>query len=172
MLPLEKSLSGAKKSIVSSTGPKTLKELEGKIASAKRDSQLVLAQADVDLIVSRAKQASKRGQYELEVNRLKQVQDNLKKCSIFAPHDGVVAAVGRMPLNKGSQVRPRQVVLILIPRLHLFGALLAAATMGGALFTHATRIGWSGNAAAEMWPLALVTFAAAVLVAVIRFQRR
>ena len=47
-----------------------------------------------------------------------------------------------------------------------------AATMGGALFTHATRIGWSGNAAAEMWPLALIALVAAATVVVVRILRR
>jgi hypothetical protein len=44
--------------------------------------------------------------------------------------------------------------------------------MGGALFTHATKIGWSGNPAAKMWPLALVALAAASSVAVFRYLRR
>jgi hypothetical protein len=48
-------------------------------------------------------------------------------------------------------------------------AQIAVATMGGALFSHATRIGWSGNAAAEMWPLALVGFVAASWVVVVRY---
>lgn len=60
-------------------------------------------------------------------------------------------------------------VLILIPRKHFWGALLAALTMGGALFSHATKIGWSGNPAAEMWPMALLVLAGALFVA---FGRR
>ncbi len=69
---------------------------------------------------------------------------------------GVITAIGLIELSAA--------VLILIPGKHALGALLAAATMGGALFSHATKIGWSGNAAAEMWPMALVVLAAALLV--------
>ena len=40
--------------------------------------------------------------------------------------------------------------------------------MLGALFTHGTTIGFSGNAAAEMWPLALVVLAASSFVLIRR----
>ena len=62
--------------------------------------------------------------------------------------------------------------LILIPRLRSIGGLLAIGTMGGALFTHATKIGWSGNAAAEMWPLALIALVAASSVVALWCLRR
>jgi uncharacterized membrane protein YphA (DoxX/SURF4 family) len=77
---------------------------------------------------------------------------------------GVITLIGLVELTAAT--------MILIPRLHLVGALLAAATMGGALFTHATKIGWSGNPAADMWPLALVALAAASSVALFRYLRR
>jgi hypothetical protein len=76
---------------------------------------------------------------------------------------GVVTAIGLVELMAA--------VLILIPRRHLYGALMAAAAMGGALFSHATKIGWSGNAAAEMWPMALVVLTAAIFVAAGRRRR-
>ncbi len=76
---------------------------------------------------------------------------------------GVVTVIGLAELAAA--------VLILIPRRHLYGALLAAAAMLGALFSHATRIGWSGNAAAEMWPMALAVLAAAVFVIIGRRAR-
>jgi hypothetical protein len=76
---------------------------------------------------------------------------------------GIIVLIGLVELTAAT--------LILIPRRHLLGGLLAAATMGGALFTHATKIGWSGNAAAEMWPLALMAFAAASSVVVFRYLR-
>ncbi len=75
---------------------------------------------------------------------------------------GVITLIGLVELSAAA--------LILIPRRHTLGALLAAAAMGGALFSHATKIGWSGNAAAEMWPLALVVLAAASFVVVVRFR--
>lgn len=72
--------------------------------------------------------------------------------------------VGRGAITLIGLVELAAALLILVPRRHTLGALLAAATMGGALFSHATKIGWSGNAAAEMWPLALVVLAASVFV--------
>jgi uncharacterized membrane protein YphA (DoxX/SURF4 family) len=77
---------------------------------------------------------------------------------------GIILAIGLVELTAAT--------LILVPRLQLIGGLLAAGTMAGALFTHATKIGWSGNAAAEMWPLALVAFAAASFVVVLRYLKR
>ncbi len=97
------------------TGPKTLKELENEIASAKRDSQLVHTRIAGELSASRAKHASQRAQFELADGRLQQMKEHLTKRNLFAPHDGVVAATGPLPLTKGSQVRERQVVLILVP---------------------------------------------------------
>jgi uncharacterized membrane protein YphA (DoxX/SURF4 family) len=69
---------------------------------------------------------------------------------------GVVTLIGLVELSAAA--------LILIPRRHTIGAGLAAVAMGGALFSHATKIGWSGNATAEMWPLALLVLAAALFV--------
>jgi len=98
------------------------------------------------------------------------------KFFMYTP-DGSMALAEAMGVGRGiilliGVVELAAAALILIPRRHLVGALLAAGTMGGALFTHATRIGWSGNAAAEMWPLALVAFAAASSVVVFRYRRR
>ena len=76
---------------------------------------------------------------------------------------GIVTVIGLVELASA--------VLILIPRRHVHGALLAAVAMLGALFSHATKIGWSGNAAAEMWPMALVVLAAAVFVIIGRRAR-
>jgi uncharacterized membrane protein YphA (DoxX/SURF4 family) len=76
---------------------------------------------------------------------------------------GVVTIIGLVELAAA--------VLILIPRKHLYGAMLSAVAMVGALFSHTTKLGWSGNAAAEMWPWALVVLAAAVFVIVARKSR-
>ncbi len=73
---------------------------------------------------------------------------------------GVVTLIGLFELAA--------VVTILLPRLHAVGGLLAAATASGALFAHATKIGFSGNAAAEMWPLALLVLGAAGFVLIAR----
>ena len=97
------------------------------------------------------------------------------KFFMYTP-DGTMALAEAMGVGRGiivliGLVELTAATLILIPRRHLLGGLLAAATMGGALFTHATKIGWSGNAAAEMWPLALMAFAAASSVVVSRYLR-
>ncbi len=76
--------------------------------------------------------------------------------------------VGRGAITMIGVVEATALILILIPRAHAIGALLAVLTMLGALFAHATKIGWSGNAVAEMWPLAIVVLACASFVAVVR----
>ena len=71
---------------------------------------------------------------------------------------GMVAGIGL--------VEAIALVLILLPRTRALGALLAAGTVLGALFSHATVLGWSGNPAAEMWPLALLVLVASSICAV------
>jgi hypothetical protein len=65
---------------------------------------------------------------------------------------GTVTAIGAIELLAAA--------LVLVPRTRVWGALLAGGTMAGALFSHATQIGWSGDAAADMWPLAIIGLAA------------
>ncbi len=76
--------------------------------------------------------------------------------------------VGRGVVTMIGLVETAAVVLILIPRTHAIGALLAVLTVFGALLAHATKIGWGGNAAAEGWPLALVVLVAASFVLMVR----
>ena len=72
--------------------------------------------------------------------------------------------VGRGIITLIGLVEATVLVLVLLPRARAVGALLGVFTMIGALITHATKIGWSGNAAAEMWPLAIAVLAAASFV--------
>jgi len=72
--------------------------------------------------------------------------------------------VGRGVVTAIALVELTAAILVLVPRTRALGALLAVATMLGALFSHAVKIGWSGNAAAEMWPLAILALAAALFV--------
>ncbi len=76
--------------------------------------------------------------------------------------------VGRGVITMIGVIEAAALVLILTPRVHSIGALLAVLTMLGALFSHATKIGWSGSAVAEMWPLAIVVLACACFVLVVR----
>jgi hypothetical protein len=73
---------------------------------------------------------------------------------------GVVTAIGL--------VEALAVVLILLPATRTLGAALAVATMLGALSSHATVIGFSGSATAEMWPMAIVVLLAASFVLLVR----
>ncbi len=76
--------------------------------------------------------------------------------------------VGRGVVTMIGLVETTALVLILIPRAHAIGALLAVFTMLGALLAHVTKIGWSGNAAADGWPLALIVLVAASFVLMVR----
>ena len=87
--------------------------------------------------------------------------------------EGSMALAGAMGVGRGvvtmiGLVETAALALILSPRTHAIGALLAVFTMVGALLAHATKIGWSGNAAAEGWPLALVVLVAASFVLMVR----
>ena len=73
--------------------------------------------------------------------------------------------VGRAVVTLIGGVETVALLLILLPRTRALGAAIAAGTMAGALFSHVTVLGFSGNAAAEMWPLALSALVAAAVVA-------
>ena len=97
------------------------------------------------------------------------------KFFVYTPEGSMALAqamgVGRGVITSIGVVELSAAVLILIPSRHALGGVLAVLTMGGALLTHATTIGWSGNAAAEMWPMALAVLAAASFVIVARRAR-
>jgi hypothetical protein len=76
--------------------------------------------------------------------------------------------VGRGVVTLIGLVEAAAVITILTPRLHAVGALLGVATALGALFSHATIIGFSGSPVAEMWVMALVVLAASGFVLVSR----
>jgi len=83
----------------------------------------------------------------------------------FTPTGSMLLAqalgVGRGVITAIGLVEATAALLILVPRTRALGALLAVGTMSGALFAHATRLGFGGNPTAEMWPLALVVLTAA-----------
>ncbi|MEO2013039.1 MAG: secretin N-terminal domain-containing protein [Fuerstiella sp.] len=94
---------------------KTIKELEYAVAAAERGSQRSRSLGLADVAQAEANRSVHRNQVEQSVKQLKRLQDNLKSCMIVAPHDGVVAAAGSIPVLVGSEVRNGQVVLFLIP---------------------------------------------------------
>ena len=81
---------------------------------------------------------------------------------------GEALDIGRGVITAIGVVETIALVLLLIPGKRAFGAALAVMTMSGALFSHATKIGFSGSAVAEMWPLALVVLAASAFVLIVR----
>jgi len=77
--------------------------------------------------------------------------------------------VGRGFITLIGIVETLALVGILVPRTRALGALLAVVTMAGALFSHVTVLGFSGNPAAETWPLALLALVAAGYVLIVRW---
>lgn len=59
------------------------------------------------------------------------------------------------------------VALLLIPRLHVYGGILATLVMIGALLSHVTKLGFSGEPGG-MWMMALVVLIASVTVIALR----
>jgi len=78
--------------------------------------------------------------------------------------------VGRGTITLIGLVEITAAISILVPRTRAIGGLIAALAMFGALGSHAAVLGWSGDAIAEMWPLALVVLAASL--AVVTGRRR
>jgi hypothetical protein len=76
--------------------------------------------------------------------------------------------VGRGVITTMGLYEVVTVLLILLPRTRAIGAIFAVFNMLGALGAHFTVIGFSGNPAADMWPLAFVVLALAGFVAVAR----
>ncbi len=94
------------------------------------------------------------------------------KFFVFTPEGSMGLAealgIGRGVVTLIGLVELAAVVLILTPRRHALGALLAGLAMLGALLSHVTTIGFSGNPTAEMWPMALLVLAAASFVLFVR----
>jgi len=91
---------------------------------------------------------------------------------LFAYEQGPVnlaeaLGVGRGMITIISIVELAAVALLLIPRLHVYGGLLAGATMAGALVSHVTHLGFTGTPG-NMWPLAAVALVASLAVIVLR----
>ncbi len=76
--------------------------------------------------------------------------------------------VGRGAIASLGVIELAAVILLLVPKTRAIGALLGVGLMLGALGSHAAVIGFAGNPAAEMWPLALVALALSALVLVLR----
>ncbi|NBO93864.1 MAG: hypothetical protein EBV06_16380 [Planctomycetia bacterium] len=71
-------------------GPRTLKDLQGKIDEAKRALERVEAQARAKEVQAEADRRAKRSIYDQEMSRLYDIEEEIKKCQILAPQDGLV----------------------------------------------------------------------------------
>ena len=72
------------------TRGRTIKDLQGKIDEARRAIDRVEAQAEAKRITADADRRSKLSVYEQETGRFSDIQDEIKKCLIFAPQSGLV----------------------------------------------------------------------------------
>ncbi len=108
-----------KKELVDYKYRKTKLELQGNVESAKR--ALLQVERDNEAFLEQARAAMEAADEALkkEEERLARYRDQLAKCKLFAPRDGMVAYAsgqGRRwsePIREGAAVRPRQAILSL-----------------------------------------------------------
>jgi HlyD family secretion protein len=111
-----------RKELVEYQYKKSRLELEGQVASAKRTLEQVLR--DNEALLAQAKAATDAADeaFKKEEERLKRYRDQVAKCKIYAPADGMVAYATesgnwrREEIREGANVRPRQ-RLISLPNL-------------------------------------------------------
>jgi len=98
---------------------KTKMELQGQVASAKRALEQVVRDNDAFLEQARATMEAANQAMLKEDERLARYREQVTKCKIFAPQDGMVAyAVAthswyREEIREGAAVRPQQRILTL-----------------------------------------------------------
>ncbi len=93
-------------------------ELEGALASAEREREQVGRNNEAILAQAKAKMDAAAEALEKEEELLARYTDQVEKCKIYAPQDGMVAyATGnrwnREEIRAGAPVRPRQAILSL-----------------------------------------------------------
>jgi len=111
-----------KKELVEYQYRKTKLELEGALASARRSLEQV--QRDNDALLAQAKAAldAAKESFSKEDERLKRYRNQLAKCKVYAPREGMVAYATdsdywrRQEVREGAAMRFRQTILT-IPNL-------------------------------------------------------
>lgn len=96
-----------------------LLELKGQLSTAEQNLNQVLITNKAKMVQMRALLASRSEQLKKKEERLKRYQDQMAKCKIFAPQDGMVAYATSSrdaEIAEGVPVRPRQHILS-IPNL-------------------------------------------------------
>jgi multidrug efflux pump subunit AcrA (membrane-fusion protein) len=79
-----------KRVLLNYMGPRTEKDLQGKIDEAKRAMTRVDAQAKAKEVQADAERKSKKSIYEQELVRTQDIEDEIRKCVIYAPQSGLV----------------------------------------------------------------------------------
>ncbi len=107
-----------KKELVEYTYRQTKMELEGALASARRAYSQVQRDNEADLIQAKARMEAAQESLKKEKELLTRYREQLGKCKIYAPQDGMVAyATGsryhREEIRPGAPVRPQQTILSL-----------------------------------------------------------
>lgn len=72
------------------TGPRFIKDYQGKIDEGKRALERVIAQAKAKEVQADADRKSKKSIWEQELLKHQDIEEEIKKCSIVAPHSGLV----------------------------------------------------------------------------------
>jgi RND family efflux transporter MFP subunit len=103
------------------TQPRTETDLRGKVAEAERALARMKQQAKGKESVSRLEAEAKKTLYQQELTRFKEIEDEIKKCKIVAPQDGMVVyyvpeqvrfgAAQQSVLAQGEPVREGQKLL-------------------------------------------------------------
>ncbi|MCO6043882.1 HlyD family efflux transporter periplasmic adaptor subunit [Aeoliella sp. ICT_H6.2] len=78
----------------------------------------MIKQLDSDIVITEAKWGSAKKSYELELETLQEIEDQIAKCTIYAPKDGVVIYNNDRDrhgnedwiVEEGAEVRERQVI--------------------------------------------------------------
>jgi HlyD family secretion protein len=79
----------------------------------------MVKQMDSDIVITEAKWGSAKKSYDLELTKLKEIEDLISKCTIYAPKDGLVIYANDLGrhgdedwiVEEGAVVRERQVII-------------------------------------------------------------
>lgn len=102
------------------TYKRTITELRANAEEYARDLQRAQAKAKAALAQKEAELEAKRLAYQIELNRLKRLQEQIQACKIYAPQDGQVIYANQRDgrsdqvlIEEGAVVRERQPIVML-----------------------------------------------------------
>ena len=106
--------------LVAFTYKRSLAELKSDVEQANMALERVKRKASADIVQAEAELKAKQLQFKREQDKLAKTKEQIAKCTIYAPVDGMVvyATTGRggwrgnqEPLDEGQQVRERQEII-------------------------------------------------------------